>query len=402
MKPGTLSRACIRVVARYQRSRGAKVYDKHCRFEPSCSTFIDEAFRTRRFPVAFALVAWRLVRCNPFMINKAVDPVRRRRGVRPNALRTVFAMMFVAGLGMLLVAPVAFGQSLVGGCTATVAGRNPVTMTRNNPLLVTQGQSVTLQGVAPPGAQAGQVNTDIEISIIEGVFAPKTQVNNGNGVAWGGGVNVDPYLDKGTGIYQVNGIGTGPGWICTASGYIKLDGNPLSATAGQAAAGVATVGLVGSAAATGMKKPDEGEVGASPASAADMTHEGLDIIDNLAGGPKLVKPKPVIKRAPVGGCCMIALLLAPLRALPIVGAGGGAMPSGRTVGSQTIWKKGHPIAGFIFGLLFGLGGTVLLQQYAVWPLTVVTAFVVPGVIAILVAIRARIGRAYKVTWVESA
>lgn len=230
------------------------------------------------------------------------------------------AVLFACGFAVLLVSPAAFAQTLTGGCTAQIGTRDPHTMTRGKPLLVSEGETVVVQGIAPAGTLrgAGEVRTSIRISIIEGVLEPKDVANNGTGVAWGDGVDVDAYLDKSTGLYRVEGIGTGPGWSCAASGYIKLKGNPLAKLVGQGAAAVAAVGLVGTLLARGLRKPEEGR------------------------------------------------------------------------------KRGHPIYGFLFGLLLGVGGTVLLQQYAVWPLTVITAFVVPGAVAVLGAIHAWIGRPYRV------
>jgi hypothetical protein len=38
---------------------------------------------------------------------------------------------------------------------------------------------------------------------------------------------------------------------------------------------------------------------------------------------------------------------------------------------------------------------VLLQQFAVWPLTIVTAIVFPVVVAVICSLRAWLGRPYK-------
>ena len=70
------------------------------------------------------------------------------------------------------------------------------------------------------------------------------------------------------------------------------------------------------------------------------------------------------------------------RAERITGAGGGGgvvatAPRGGVLWSKNLWRRGHPILGFFSGLLFGLGATVLLWQYNVWLLNIVTAIVVP-------------------------
>ncbi len=49
--PGRLARACITVIDRYQGTGAAHVYEGSCRFNPSCCTFMREAFETRAFTV---------------------------------------------------------------------------------------------------------------------------------------------------------------------------------------------------------------------------------------------------------------------------------------------------------------------------------------------------------------
>ena len=55
-----------------------------------------------------------------------------------------------------------------------------------------------------------------------------------------------------------------------------------------------------------------------------------------------------------------------------------------------------PGVGFVFGLLGGIGITVLMQQFAVWPLTILTAIAFPVLVGLLCAVRAYMGRPYKV------
>ena len=45
-----------------------------CRFTPSCSAYALEAFQKRGFFVGFALMVWRILRCNPFCA-AGYDPV---------------------------------------------------------------------------------------------------------------------------------------------------------------------------------------------------------------------------------------------------------------------------------------------------------------------------------------
>jgi hypothetical protein len=60
-------------------------------------------------------------------------------------------------------------------------------------------------------------------------------------------------------------------------------------------------------------------------------------------------------------------------------------------------RRGHWILGFFSGLLFGLGATVLLWQYNVWLLNILTAIVIPVAVGILVALVAWRGGGYTIT-----
>ena len=79
-----------------------------------------------------------------------------------------------------------------------------------------------------------------------------------------------------------------------------------------------------------------------------------------------------------------------------IGVGAAAVAGrGRTGIGGRVWSHGHPILGFISGLFLGIGVTVLLQQFAVWPLTIVTAIVFPVVVAVICSLRSWLGRPYK-------
>jgi len=39
---------------------------RNCRFTPTCSAYALDALRLHRFPRAFGLTVWRILRCNPF------------------------------------------------------------------------------------------------------------------------------------------------------------------------------------------------------------------------------------------------------------------------------------------------------------------------------------------------
>jgi hypothetical protein len=242
-------------------------------------------------------------------------------------------------------------------------------------------------------------------------------------------VQVDDYLKYGVGTYKVEITNTGAGWKCTFVGYVELDGNPLTKPVGIAAVGFTALGAVGGLlaprrAATPQWKNDQTAMYAKAAPSNPMDtilREGDKVIEAADNTP----PPPSepsdpsdpsdpsvleyeIERA-TGvpyGClgCVVGALLLPARAMPIVGMGGGAgvatATNRRAVGR--VWRHGRPILGFFSGLVFGLGVSVLLWQYNVWLLTIVTAIVVPVVLGILFGIYAWLGRPYQVVAVTKA
>ena len=139
MRPGRAARSCIRVVERYRRWGAAR--GSGCRFHPSCSTYALEALRTHPLPVALWMVGWRFLRCNPLVSLGTRDPIGRRPRfrARPNGLATTSTLLAGTGLLVIGLTTIAFAQGVTGGCTATVNGTDPSTMTRSDPLVVGEG-----------------------------------------------------------------------------------------------------------------------------------------------------------------------------------------------------------------------------------------------------------------------
>src|SRR3954447_6620265 len=94
------SRPATFLIRRIERYRSSSLAGRaECRFAPTCSHYAEEALRTRWLPVAVALIAWRVLRCNPFMNRRVADPVRRGRRwhLRPNTLPTMFSILALSG-----------------------------------------------------------------------------------------------------------------------------------------------------------------------------------------------------------------------------------------------------------------------------------------------------------------
>ena len=391
-----IAAALILSIHRYRRNRPAWTERIECRFQPTCSHFAEHVLRDRALPIALLMIVGRLLRCNPLARKVSPDPVWRSKKLRPNSVRTVFAVAALTGAIWMFAANLASAQSLTGdGCQASINGRSPAGMTKDNPLVVQEGGSVSVNGTVPaniaslPSEQITST-TSIEISLIKDLAKITREVRQGSGPQWGGSVSVDPYLRFGGGLYHAAGIGSGtPGWSCRADGYIQLDaGNPLATPAGITGMALFAGGTLGALAST--------RTNASPTAEEVKGDFGKDV-DNIIGAEP-AKPEPD-RAADVGasvGCALIGLLYA-------IGAGytGGGIGTGGAVfakasGSKRIWVRAHPIGGFFSGLIAGLGIGVLGQQFSMWPLSIVTAIVVPVGVALLCTLRAWKGKPYKI------
>jgi putative membrane protein insertion efficiency factor len=50
----------------------------HCRYQPTCSRYSEDAVRVHGLPKGLILTAWRLVRCLPWVPAGTIDPVPPR------------------------------------------------------------------------------------------------------------------------------------------------------------------------------------------------------------------------------------------------------------------------------------------------------------------------------------
>lgn len=426
MPNGRVARRLSGSIGHYQHWRAARAPWGRCRFEPTCSHFAQDALHTRTLPVAIATSAWRVTRCNLLAPTAAVDPVRRGRpGLRPNTLATLLAFVSLVGIVVLLSTAPARAQSINGGCSASVNGHDPTTMTKTDPLVVHKGESVAVKGTVPASVAATPADqitslTHIKVSIVEGLVEPTSEDHAGTGPEWGSSVDVDNYLKWGVGLYKVEGSSSGQpgGWSCSGDGYVKLDdGSPLSKPVGQAAAAVAVLGAGGALLAAGRSR-EHADLDVAPAPTAkevtqDFVADGervLGIEDKPAPPPPPPRPTQAdlnfMFLADLGwsfGCGLVVLIAAmiisvavgagPLAIVPLTAAVAAEVaprPRGR------VWVRGRPVLAFFSGLVAGIGLAVVLQQFAYWPLTIATAIVFPVLVAILCTLRALRGRPFAV------
>jgi hypothetical protein len=305
---------------------------------------------------------------------------------------TAFGVVALVGLFTLPFTLFASAEELSGGCSASVNGRTPTSMTKNDPLVVGEGDVVSAEGTAPGGSAEGESVTTVTVSGVEGVVGFSSETRAGSGVAWGGEVSVDDYLKWGVGLYLVEAEAVGSGWSCSASGYVKLEGNPLSKPIGQAAAGLAAVGAVGAAlSARPRRSPMLQELQKSFGQDVDKAVAQATVpgADATYVPPKWTSPDIKGEAAVVAGCLFF---LFPALFLGAKAAAVVAVPLQR----GRIWVHGHVVLGAISGLVAGVGVAVLGQQYAIWPLTPMTAFGIPVWFATVCGVRAFIGRPWKV------
>ena len=411
MRQGRSARWALRRIDAYRSSGAAHAHRGACRFEPSCSHFGEESFRTRAFPVAVALTTWRIIRCNP-MTRGGHDPVDRSERFRPrrNAMATAVVAASFAGLAVIVGTQLAYAQSLDGGCTATINGHDPKGLTKSDPLVVHKGERVSVNGVVPPSVAslpANQItsNTKIKVLFIEGVVEPSDTQKPGTGPDWGGSVNVDDYLKYGVGLYKIEGSSSGnPGWSCTGSGYVKLsDGSPLSKPIGQGATALFAVAGLGALASSRTKRTPDPSI-TQHSLADDIRNDLGPSADDPAPAPAAAPPpSPVdkwIDDKAASGISALGCLIAVFALLfgIALGAGGGfstIVPPHAPTSKRRVWVRGHPILGFVSGIFLGLALTVLAQQFALWPFTIWTVMAFPIIVAILCAVRAWIGKPYK-------
>ncbi|MCP4249038.1 MAG: hypothetical protein GY778_18495, partial [bacterium] len=119
----------------------------------------------------------------------------------------------------------AAGQSLSGGCGATVNGRSPTSMTKADPLLIDSDTPIAVSGSVPAAGlalPAGQATSELDIYLYTFGFPVPVDDRSETGHSWGGTVEVPSWLSSlASGLYKVKAEATGnPGWVCRADGYV--------------------------------------------------------------------------------------------------------------------------------------------------------------------------------------
>jgi hypothetical protein len=301
-----------------------------------------------------------------------------------SVVRITVALCLI-GAALLTVAGTASAQEIEGGCNADVNGRAPSSMTEEDPLLLDREKTVRARGQAPASAQSGDTQTDIHV-VVFGLAVP-VESTDGEGTRWGGAAEVPGYLKTlAPGIYRVEADGSGPGWGCTASGYVELEGGPLSVATGVGAV-LAGLGIAMSLGSRG---------GGSNVPDRSVIARKTGIVDREA----LVRPdRPRTAAADVGYLVLlvIAFFLAWEEIVDFGENIGFAAPAAAAAaGGQGFWLRGRVLRGFFGGLFLGLGAALLLHQFDLWTLDLTEGLIFPMLVAVATAVRAWIGSAFRV------
>ena len=402
MRPGWLARSALRGIERYRHTALHHRVGDCCRFSPSCSHYAENALRQRSWPIAFLLIVWRLLRCTPLTRRGTVDVVGQSR---PGRGRRIAAVLALSGITTLIVAATASAATAAmlprevgsprtaGGCDAFVGGVPIGTLTSDHPLQVHKGQRVVLTGQSPvgirnlPSTAALRAHTEVDIHFINKI-AKKSFPQDSTGQNFQKSVNVDTYLKYGSGIYRVDvrSVATGA-WDCSATFYVELHGSKLAAEVAVAVGAVGAVGVVvaGNAGDKPDPKPDEQGL-------VDPTVDP-DTLDKVQ-----VKKDRVQTLATSGGIgCLAAFLYALVCETGYFDSPGmmAAVPAALGMRGKRVWVRGKPVLGFFSGLVMGLGASVAVQQFGIYPLTILTAIVLPLLMAVLGAVRGWRGSAWK-------
>ena len=191
--------------------------------------------------------------------------------MRLRRLRRVLAFSGAFALLAVLAVP-AVGQSLSGGCDATVNGRSPASMTKSDPLLVDSDTPIAVSGSVPAAGlalPADQATSELDVYLYTFGFPVQVDNRSETGHSWGGTIEVPSWLSSlASGLYKVEAEATGnPGWTCQADGYVKLGDSGLTAAAAIGAVGVAA----GAGAAATSSKPPRGGPGPKTPPPTDST-----------------------------------------------------------------------------------------------------------------------------------
>jgi hypothetical protein len=301
--------------------------------------------------------------------------------MKPLARRLLFlsASLWVLSVMFPLVSPA--WADIDGNCGAAFKGvdiKGRGTSSAGDAIDVDNNEVVGVNMTSPAGFASHKV--DLEIGGVTRNISEKT---DGGDTQWSDIVNVKDYAWMGVGLYTVTGSATlSDGSTCSGSALINVSGFPLTTVAGGAAAAATVVGLA-AVAATSVVSVREG------ASASGKIEDWVgNQLEKQAKQDTPPEPEWTIidelmwhVSGPFGPCLIMAI-----PGLILTGAAMAMPQSQPPAGGRRLrrarWLPRITAAGVLGGLLGGLGIVVLLQQFAVMPLT--RALLIEGLVAGLI------------------
>lgn len=272
-----------------------------------------------------------------------------------------------------------------GNCEATfkdVNVRGLDSGSKGDKIDVDGDEVVVVNMTSPVGFASHKVK--LEIAGASRTISNKTDDGD---TQWSETVNVKDYAWLGAGLYKVIGSATlTDGSTCSGAALINVKTFPLATVAGGAAAVVAVVGVFAMA-TTSVVSAREGD----RASAKVEDWVGNELAKAAGSPAAAAPPEPewtIIDEimwqlsGPLGPCLIMAIPGIILTGAAMATPQSGPPVAGRPLRRRARWLPRITVAGVFGGLLAGLGIVVLLQQFAVMPLTL--TLLIEGLVAGLI------------------
>jgi hypothetical protein len=264
--------------------------------------------------------------------------------------------------------------------TGTVNNQPAAELTKDDPLLVREGEQLQVRGTVTPNPATPITDpantTKVKVWAIDGLFdLTSGEEGEGTGADYTATTSVDGYFDVGVGLYRVEVTTEGENWQCEFAFYMTLDGDSLSNPAGLVALAAVLIGAIGLVFVKGRKPREPGWIDGGLGTADQIAREeawqgaGRDHPDAVQFD----------ERARHGWLPPTQL-----------------EPNERVVWAGKVRLRGSAGAGFAWGLLLGIGIGLLGWQDGRWTVNLGSIVILPLVIAALACAFAWFGWGYRI------
>jgi hypothetical protein len=264
--------------------------------------------------------------------------------------------------------------------TGTVNDRPAAELTKDDPLLVREGEQLQVRGTITPNPATPVTDpantTKVKVWVVDGLLDfTSGGEGDGSGTEYTATTGVDDYFDVGVGLYRVEVTTEGENWQCEFAFYMTLDGDSLSKPAGLVGLAAILIGLIGVFFVKGRKPREPGWIDGGLGTADQIAREeawqvaGRDHPDALQFD----------ERAQHGWLPATAI-----------------KANERVIWSGKVRLRGSAGAGFAWGLLLGLGLGLFGWQDGRWTVNLGSAVILPLVVAALSCVFAWFGWGYRI------